>query len=84
MDLGITPQDQVLMDEVRSIRENVPQLGDPDYIYRLDFWNQLPTWKKAYLLGLQAKLGIGAEDWEAEAERNRLGGLTRAGISTRY
>lgn len=81
---GPTAEERGLMDDVRDIRSRVPQLEDADYIYRLDYFNQLPTFQKSYLLGLQAKHGIAAEDWEAEALRNRLSGRDRLGVSTRY
>lgn len=84
LDLGITAADRALMDEVLALRTGINQLESPGYIYNLDFWNQLPTWQKAYALGLQAKYGIGAEDWQAEAARNRLAGMGRQGMTVRY
>ena len=84
LDLGITAADRTLMDEVLALRTGINQLESPGYIYNLDFWNQLPTWQKAYALGLQAKYGIGAEDWQAEAARNRLAGMGRQGMTVRY
>jgi hypothetical protein len=80
----ITAEDRANMEKVRALRQKVKLPLDKNYGFQLDWWNQLPTMQRAQLLALQARTGVSADDWAAEFERNRLGGVERTGLGVRY
>ena len=82
--IGVRPEDLPYMQETRDIRTGQPLRANPNYINNLDFWNQLPTWQQGWMKNLQGHSGVAAEDWAAQASRDRLGGLGRQSIGLSY
>ena len=74
------------MDEVRGIRTGVtfPWQDNPSYFNNVAFANEDPIMQELLFKGLQAQRGIPYASLQAEAQRNRLGGLGKAQIGLGY
>lgn len=83
---SVTPEQQALMDEVQTARENVPvpTLGFSPYDVN---WGAIaPGLRDAYIKGIAAQKGVRPDDfaWEISRNQGMMPGLSRGSVAVGY